>query len=264
MKVCSSEETIRLEIYRAVSVAKKEVHGSLIKRSKKRKSIDQTRRSIDLLHNEWTIDQSEFVEPTRISSNRKKVFYRSPFLSVVSLVSNELPSFCFSCRPRKQIKRNLSLYVETTIDRRQGKCDLFSLVSFCQTNRRQFSCWFIDFSNRISICSLEINLLARANRIRLVSFDRRSFHSKSDLTERTARETVMSWEMELDENLLEDLYIWIDSLPLSRPKKRIERDFSDGKTQFDSIDRLQTVFLFVFACQEFLSLRSFDIICRIR
>ena len=39
----------------------------------------------------------------------------------------------------------------------------------------------------------------------------------------------MSWEMELDESLLEDLYIWIDSLPLSRPKKRIERDFSDGK-----------------------------------
>ncbi|CAF1326978.1 unnamed protein product [Rotaria sordida] len=38
----------------------------------------------------------------------------------------------------------------------------------------------------------------------------------------------MSWEMELDETLLEDLYIWIDSLPLSRPKKRIERDFSDG------------------------------------
>ncbi|CAF3830339.1 unnamed protein product [Rotaria sp. Silwood1] len=34
--------------------------------------------------------------------------------------------------------------------------------------------------------------------------------------------------MELDETLLEDLYIWIDSLPLSRPKKRIERDFADG------------------------------------
>ena len=38
----------------------------------------------------------------------------------------------------------------------------------------------------------------------------------------------MSWEMELDEGLLEDLYLWIDSLPLSRPKKRIERDFSDA------------------------------------
>ncbi|CAF0783361.1 unnamed protein product, partial [Didymodactylos carnosus] len=38
----------------------------------------------------------------------------------------------------------------------------------------------------------------------------------------------MVWEMELDETILEDLYTWIDSLPLSRLKKRIERDFSDG------------------------------------
>ena len=34
--------------------------------------------------------------------------------------------------------------------------------------------------------------------------------------------------MQLDNKILEDLYQWIDSLPLSRPKKRIERDFSDG------------------------------------
>lgn len=38
----------------------------------------------------------------------------------------------------------------------------------------------------------------------------------------------MSWEMQLDESLLEELYKWIDNLPLSRPKQRIERDFSDG------------------------------------
>ncbi|CAF1185071.1 unnamed protein product [Didymodactylos carnosus] len=38
----------------------------------------------------------------------------------------------------------------------------------------------------------------------------------------------MAWEMELDENILEDLYVWIDSMPLSKSKKRIERDFSDG------------------------------------
>ncbi|CAF0987502.1 unnamed protein product [Rotaria sordida] len=38
----------------------------------------------------------------------------------------------------------------------------------------------------------------------------------------------MSWEMELDESLLEELYQWIDSLSLSRAKQRIERDFSDG------------------------------------
>jgi hypothetical protein len=42
----------------------------------------------------------------------------------------------------------------------------------------------------------------------------------------------MSWEMQLDEKLLEDLYQWIDSLPLTRPKRNIERDFSDGKFQF--------------------------------
>ena len=36
--------------------------------------------------------------------------------------------------------------------------------------------------------------------------------------------------MRLDEHLLEELYLWIDSLPLSRPKKRIERDFSDGNS----------------------------------
>ena len=38
----------------------------------------------------------------------------------------------------------------------------------------------------------------------------------------------MSWEMQLNESLLEELYKWLDSLPLSIPKKRIERDFSDG------------------------------------
>lgn len=38
----------------------------------------------------------------------------------------------------------------------------------------------------------------------------------------------MSWEMELTDDILEDLYEWIDKIPLSRQKKRIERDFSDG------------------------------------
>lgn len=38
----------------------------------------------------------------------------------------------------------------------------------------------------------------------------------------------MSWEMELTDDILEDLYDWIDKIPLSRQKKRIERDFSDG------------------------------------
>lgn len=37
-----------------------------------------------------------------------------------------------------------------------------------------------------------------------------------------------SWNIELDEQLLQDLYAWIDQVPLSRSKRRIERDFSDG------------------------------------
>lgn len=38
----------------------------------------------------------------------------------------------------------------------------------------------------------------------------------------------MAWELELNGSVLEDLYIWIDNIPLSRPKRKIERDFSDG------------------------------------
>uniref|UniRef100_A0A8C4ZPF2 Calponin-homology (CH) domain-containing protein n=1 Tax=Gadus morhua TaxID=8049 RepID=A0A8C4ZPF2_GADMO len=33
---------------------------------------------------------------------------------------------------------------------------------------------------------------------------------------------------ELNEEQLQDLYAWIDQIPLSRPKKHITRDFSDG------------------------------------
>lgn len=38
----------------------------------------------------------------------------------------------------------------------------------------------------------------------------------------------MSWDIELDDQILQDLYAWIDQIPLSRPKKRIEKDFADG------------------------------------
>lgn len=34
--------------------------------------------------------------------------------------------------------------------------------------------------------------------------------------------------MELNDDTLEELYEWIDKIPLSRQKKRIERDFADG------------------------------------
>lgn len=33
---------------------------------------------------------------------------------------------------------------------------------------------------------------------------------------------------DIDEELLEDLYAWIDQIPLSRPKKDVRRDFADG------------------------------------
>lgn len=32
----------------------------------------------------------------------------------------------------------------------------------------------------------------------------------------------------LDEDSLQELYTWIDEIPLSRPKRNISRDFSDG------------------------------------
>ena len=34
--------------------------------------------------------------------------------------------------------------------------------------------------------------------------------------------------VEIDQQVLEDLYSWIDQVPLSRPKKDLKRDFSDG------------------------------------
>lgn len=36
------------------------------------------------------------------------------------------------------------------------------------------------------------------------------------------------FDFELDETALQELYTWIDEIPLSRPKKNISRDFSDG------------------------------------
>ncbi|CAF4699705.1 unnamed protein product [Rotaria socialis] len=39
---------------------------------------------------------------------------------------------------------------------------------------------------------------------------------------------MMSWDIELGDQILQDLYAWIDQIQLSRPKKRIEKDFADG------------------------------------
>lgn len=32
----------------------------------------------------------------------------------------------------------------------------------------------------------------------------------------------------LDDEELQKIYIWVDEIPLSRPKRHISRDFSDG------------------------------------
>ena len=48
----------------------------------------------------------------------------------------------------------------------------------------------------------------------------------------------MSWDIELDDQILQDLYAWIDQIPLSRPKRRIEKDFADGGKFNHGTDRL--------------------------
>lgn len=56
------------------------------------------------------------------------------------------------------------------------------------------------------------------------------------LISRSLETTSMSWDIELDDQLLQDLYAWIDQIPLSRPKKRIEKDFADGgQSAFDVV-----------------------------
>jgi len=37
-----------------------------------------------------------------------------------------------------------------------------------------------------------------------------------------------SFADEIDDAVLQELYSWVDQIPLSRPKKNLTRDFSDG------------------------------------
>lgn len=39
----------------------------------------------------------------------------------------------------------------------------------------------------------------------------------------------------VDEEDMQELYQWIDDIPLSRPKKNINRDFSDGGVCSDDL-----------------------------
>ncbi|XP_052771653.1 sperm flagellar protein 1-like isoform X15 [Mya arenaria] len=50
--------------------------------------------------------------------------------------------------------------------------------------------------------------------------DHHNHQAQSDVPEKM--------EQPLDEQELESLYAWVDSIPLSRPKRNIARDFSDG------------------------------------
>lgn len=67
----------------------------------------------------------------------------------------------------------------------------------------------------------------------------------------------MAWEMQLDNKILEDLYQWLDTLPLSRSKERIERDFSDGFIPHSSLFNKIGFFFFF---KENWSRKSLDII----
>ena len=47
--------------------------------------------------------------------------------------------------------------------------------------------------------------------------------------------TRVDMEDYFDDVELESLYQWVDRVPLSRPKKNIGKDFSDGGTYFRNI-----------------------------
>ena len=47
---------------------------------------------------------------------------------------------------------------------------------------------------------------------------------------------------DLDDETLQVLYTWIDEIPLSRPKRNIARDFSDGGKDVDRFPALFTFF----------------------
>lgn len=39
---------------------------------------------------------------------------------------------------------------------------------------------------------------------------------------------MQKFEEPIDEGTLQEIYAWVDQIPLSRPKKNFARDFSDG------------------------------------
>lgn len=47
----------------------------------------------------------------------------------------------------------------------------------------------------------------------------------------------------VDEEALHQLYLWVDNIPLSRPKRNLSRDFSDGGVN-------SCVFLHILTCMD--------------
>jgi hypothetical protein len=61
----------------------------------------------------------------------------------------------------------------------------------------------------------------------------------------------------LDDAALQRLYSWVDEVPLSRPKRNITRDFSDGGAFFSALVRKTAVVLNPALSPQCCSLRLF-------
>ena len=59
----------------------------------------------------------------------------------------------------------------------------------------------------------------------------------------------------ISEEEMQEVYNWVDEIPLSRPKKNIARDFSDcGKYKFNHLTFCFQISAYRRNCQEFLAI----------
>lgn len=70
----------------------------------------------------------------------------------------------------------------------------------------------------------------------------------------------------LEDELLEDLYAWVDQIPLTRPKKNIHRDFSDGVLVAEIVKhycpRIVELHNYVSTCRTDLKLTNWSLLNR--
>lgn len=59
----------------------------------------------------------------------------------------------------------------------------------------------------------------------------------------------------VDEEALHQLYLWVDNIPLSRPKRNLSRDFSDGGVHLSMCALLCVSRVFVFVDTFFVIVR---------